>query len=109
MTVPTIGNFQARELVYKRGFASINRQRIPITDNKVISDQLGKVGITCTEDLIHEIYTAGPKFRECNKFLWPFKLSAAKGGMPKKRLHYIEGGQYGNREEYINTLIRRMN
>jgi large subunit ribosomal protein L7e len=98
-----------RELVYKRGFASINRQRIPITDNKVISDQLGKVGITCTEDLIHEIYMAGPKFRECNKFLWPFKLSAAKGGMPKKRLHYIEGGQYGNREEYINTLIRRMN
>ena len=39
MAVPTIGNDQVRELVYKRGFASINRQRIPITDNKVISDQ----------------------------------------------------------------------
>ncbi len=38
-----------------------------------------------------------------------FKLSAAKGGMPKKRLHFIEGGQYGDREDLINPLIRRMN
>jgi large subunit ribosomal protein L7e len=30
-----------RELVYKRGFASISKQRIPITDNKIISDALG--------------------------------------------------------------------
>ena len=38
-----------------------------------------------------------------------FKLSCAKGGMAKKRLHFIEGGQYGDREQYINALIRRMN
>jgi large subunit ribosomal protein L7e len=69
----------------------------------------GKDGITCMEDLIHEIYTVGPKFRQANRFLWPFKLSAAKGGMPKKRLHFIEGGQYGDRENYINGLVRRMN
>lgn len=60
-----------RELIYKRGFASINKQRIPITDNKIISDNLGKDGLTCTEDLVHEIYTAGPKFRQANRFLWP--------------------------------------
>jgi hypothetical protein len=29
--------------------------------------------------------------------------------MAKKRLHFIEGGQYGDREQYINALIRRMN
>jgi len=38
-----------------------------------------------------------------------FGLSAASGGMPKKRLHFIEGGQYGDRENYINGLVRRMN
>ena len=38
-----------------------------------------------------------------------FKMSAAKGGMPKKRLHFIEGGQYGDREQFINNLVRRMN
>jgi len=98
-----------RELVYKRGFGSINKQRIPLTDNKIIADTLGKEGLTCMEDLIHEIYTVGPKFRQANRFLWPFKMSAAKGGMPKKRLHFIEGGQYGDREQFINNLVRRMN
>merc|ERR1712127_80275 len=98
-----------RELVYKRGFACLNKQRLPLTDNKIISDNLGKHGLTCMEDLVHELYTVGPKFREVNRFLWPFKLSAAKGGMPKKRLHFIEGGQYGDREDLINPLIRRMN
>lgn len=60
-----------RELIYKRGFASVNKQRLPITDNSVISDNLSKSGITCMEDLVHEIYTVGPKFREANRFLWP--------------------------------------
>ena len=62
-----------------------------------------------SQDLIHEIFTVGPAFKEANNFLWPFKLSCAKGGLPKKRLHYIEGGQSGNREVYINNLVRAMN
>ncbi len=33
----------------------------------------------------------------------------AQGGLDKKRLHYIEGGQNGNRENYINNLVRAMN
>ena len=70
---------------------------------------LGKEGIICVEDLVHEIYTVGPNFKKANNFLWPFKLSCASGGMDRKRNHYIEGGQYGNREEFINALIRRMN
>ncbi len=60
-----------RELVYKRGFACLNKQRLPLTDNKIISDNLGKHGLTCMEDLVHELYTVGPKFREVNRFLWP--------------------------------------
>ncbi len=60
-----------RELVYKRGFAVVNKQRIPITDNKIIADNLGSKGIVCVEDLIHEIFTAGPAFKEANRFLWP--------------------------------------
>jgi len=36
-----------RELVYKRGYAKVNGQRIPITDNAIIEQQLGKYGIVC--------------------------------------------------------------
>jgi hypothetical protein len=36
---------------------------------------LGAKNILCVEDLIHEIYTVGPAFKEASNFLWPFKLS----------------------------------
>merc|ERR1719331_679632 len=64
------------KLIYKRGHGKINRSRIPLTDNSIIASELGKHGINCVEDLIHEIVTCGPKFKEANNFLWPFKLSS---------------------------------
>ncbi|XP_056176303.1 60S ribosomal protein L7-2-like isoform X2 [Syzygium oleosum] len=98
-----------RELIYKRGYGKLNKQRIALTDNTIVEQALGTHGIICTEDLIHEIMTVGPHFREANNFLWPFKLKAPLGGLKKKRNHYVEGGDAGNRENYINELIRRMN
>ncbi|XP_010542455.1 PREDICTED: 60S ribosomal protein L7-2-like [Tarenaya hassleriana] len=98
-----------KELIYKRGYGKLNHQRIALTDNSIIEQALGKHGIICTEDLIHEIMTVGPHFKEANNFLWPFQLKAPLGGLKKKRNHYVEGGDAGNRENYINELIRRMN
>eukprot|EP00005_Dracoamoeba_jomungandri_P004008 CAMPEP_0174250478 /NCGR_PEP_ID=MMETSP0439-20130205/639_1 /TAXON_ID=0 /ORGANISM="Stereomyxa ramosa, Strain Chinc5" /LENGTH=241 /DNA_ID=CAMNT_0015330563 /DNA_START=39 /DNA_END=764 /DNA_ORIENTATION=+ len=98
-----------RELIYKRGFAKINRQRVPITSNYIIEQKLGHVGIICMEDLIHEIYTVGPNFKIANKFLWPIKLSNPRGGFKKKLNHFCEGGDAGNREDLINAMVRRMN
>merc|ERR1711935_423494 len=101
-----------RELIYKRGFGKVKTtgqaQRLPLTTNTDIADHLANFGITCFEDLINEIYTVGPHFKQANNFLWPFKLNSAKGGLPKKRLGYNEGGQAGNREADISQLIARM-
>merc|ERR1711881_396066 len=97
-----------RELIYKRGFDKINKQRLPLNDNAVVEKGLGKQGILCMEDLVHEIYTVGPHFKEANNFLWPFKLRPAKGGQPKKRKGFCEGGQAGNREDKTNNLIANM-
>ncbi|XP_059838847.1 60S ribosomal protein L7 [Hypanus sabinus] len=98
-----------RELIYKRGFGKIRHQRIALTDNSLIEKQLGRCGIICIEDLIHEIYTVGKNFKMANNFLWPFKLSSPRGGMNKKTTHYVEGGDAGNREDQINRMIRCMN
>merc|ERR1719183_190502 len=101
-----------RALIYKRGFGKAKTagqaQRLPLTDNCVIEEHLGKFGISCFEDLVHEIYTVGPHFKEANNFLWPFKLNSAKGGLPKKRLGFNEAGQAGNREKFMSGLIFRM-
>ncbi|KAK2969949.1 hypothetical protein RJ640_008289 [Escallonia rubra] len=107
-----------KELIYKRGYGKLNKQRTALTDNSIIEQNcantiimqaLGKHGIICIEDLVHEIMTVGPHFKEANNFMWPFKLKAPLGGLKKKRNHYVEGGDAGNREDYINELIRRMN
>jgi len=98
-----------RELIYKRGHAKVGRDRIALTDNSIIHDNLGRLGIHCMEDIIHEIYTCGSNFKKVNKFLWPFKLSSPLGGFVKKRIHFAEGGDAGDREHYINKLVRKMN
>jgi len=98
-----------RELIYKRGHGKVNGQRVPFTDNAVVDENLGNLGIQSVEDLIHEIYTVGPNFKRANNFLWPFKLSTPTGGYRKVVNHFVEGGDFGNREDKINNLIRRMN
>jgi large subunit ribosomal protein L7e len=115
-----------RELIYKRGYGKMyvdgclclvclltehsNKQRIPLTDNAIIEEAVGKYGIVCIEDIIHEIFTVGPNFKQVNNFLWPFKLSNPTGGFRTRKFrHFVEGGDLGNREDHINALIKQMN
>jgi large subunit ribosomal protein L7e len=95
-------------LVYKRGFGKINGQRIPLVSNEIVEKVLGKFDIICVEDLINELATCGPHFKEANNFLWAFKLRSPKGGFVEKRNGFTNGGDYGNREELINELVTRM-
>jgi ribosomal protein L30/L7E len=48
-----------RELIYKRGYGKVNKQRVPLSSNQIIEETLGKFGIISIEDLVHEIATAG--------------------------------------------------
>jgi len=96
------------DLIYKRGFGRVNHQRRGITDNALIEKTLGEHGMVCIEDLVHEIYTVGPKFKQVNKFFWPFKLNSPRGGFQNVKTHFNEGGDAGNREKEINELVRRM-
>jgi large subunit ribosomal protein L7e len=97
------------KLIYKRGYGKVNGSRIPLTDNAVVESVLGeKFGIASVEDLIHEITTLGPHFKEANNFLWPFKLNSPKKGFAEKRHPYQKEGVWGNREDQINELVKRM-
>lgn len=58
------------KMLYKRGYGKVNGQRVPLENNEIIEKNLGKYGIISMEDLIHEIATAGPHFKEANNFLW---------------------------------------
>jgi len=97
-----------RTLVYKRGYGKVNGQRKPLISNKVIEKALGKYNILCMEDIIHELFTCGANFTRVSNFLWPFKLNTPTGGWRKKLNHYVEGGDFGCRENKINNLIAKM-
>jgi len=100
-----------RDLVYKRGFGKVGGSRVPLTDNSIIEKALSektKGAVICIEDIVNQLYTCGPYFKEVSKFLWPFKMNNPVGGFSRIRNHFVEGGDCGNREEYVNDLIRRM-
>lgn len=114
-------------MIYKRGYGKVDKQRIPLSNNAVIEESLGKYNILCVEDLVHEIATAGPNFKQvrthfavnslfsnalyqASNFLWPFKLSNPTGGWRTRKFkHYVQGGDFGDRETNINKLVRQMN
>jgi hypothetical protein len=52
----------------------------------------GKYGIICMEDLIHEVITVGPNFKQASNFLWQFKLNTPNGGWRRKYNHFNDGG-----------------
>ncbi|EAN30585.1 60S ribosomal protein L7-2 [Theileria parva strain Muguga] len=103
-----------RKLLYKRGYAKVGkpgaRQRVRLNSDDLISKHLGKYGVHSMEDLVHEVYTCGPHFKQVTNFLWPFKLNPPRKGFVAKRHGFSEarGGDAGNREELINKLLARM-
>ncbi|KAI9074471.1 hypothetical protein K1719_043590 [Acacia pycnantha] len=98
-----------KELIYKKGFAKVDNQKVPLTDNDMIEQALGKYGIVCIEDMVHEFVNVGPHFEEVARFLWPFELNKPADGLRGSKALYKDGGDTGNREDLINELINKMN
>uniref|UniRef100_A0A8C9APJ2 60S ribosomal protein L7-like 1 n=1 Tax=Prolemur simus TaxID=1328070 RepID=A0A8C9APJ2_PROSS len=88
-----------RELILKHGQAKVKNKTIPLTGNTVIKEHLGKFGVICLEDLIHEIAFPGN----------PFQLSVARHATKNKVGFLREMGSPGYRGERINQLIRQLN
>uniref|UniRef100_A0A8C0CTU5 Large ribosomal subunit protein uL30 N-terminal eukaryotes domain-containing protein n=1 Tax=Balaenoptera musculus TaxID=9771 RepID=A0A8C0CTU5_BALMU len=98
-----------RELILKRGQAKVKNKIIPLTDNTVIEEHLGKFGVICLEDLIDEIAFPGKNFQVISGFLRPFQFSVAHHAT-KNRVGFLkEVGSPGYRGERINQLIRQLN
>ncbi|XP_077366282.1 60S ribosomal protein L7-like 1 [Festucalex cinctus] len=98
-----------RELILKRGQTKVGTKAVPLTDNTFIEERMGKHGIICLEDLIHEVYSVGKAFKEANNFLMPFKLSVARHAARDKAGLLKDLGKPGFRGTDINTIIRQQN
>merc|ERR1711935_208911 len=94
-------------LVYQSGYGKVNGQRVKLYSNFVVEGTLSKKNMLCVEDVVNEVVTCGPAFKEVNNFLWPFKLNPPKGGYASKTKTYLNMGDQGNREAFINEFVRR--
>ena len=65
-----------RELIYKRGYGKVNHQRLPLSSNQVSEENLGKYDILSVEDLVHEIFTVGPNFKQVCNIIFRFVVVA---------------------------------
>jgi len=103
---PTIQT--VRDLIFKHGFLRINRKKEAINSNQLIEENLGKFGIICIEDIIHELFTVSENFKNVKSVLLPFALKPPRDGWSNKTgVSYKRGGEFGNRGEKINALIER--
>ena len=103
-----------RYLFKKKAFGKIGKrgswQKIDLNNDTVIEQALSQYGVTSLEDLIYEITECGPYFKEINNFIWPFNLRSPRKGFSKlgKNRSFLERGSYGNWENSINHLIKKM-
>ncbi|CAL5000836.1 unnamed protein product [Urochloa decumbens] len=98
-----------KELIYKKGRGFLDKEPFPLTSNDLIEKALGDHGIICLEDLVHEIATVGPHFKDASKFLMPIKLKCPERRLQMKKRPYKDGGDSGNRGDKINELIEKLN
>jgi hypothetical protein len=88
---------------------------IPITNNGVIGGVLGECDNLSVEDLVHEIINTSQLQTGsylisnplCLTFICQASNLPAGGWRQRKFKHYIQHGDFSNRENNINMLIRR--
>lgn len=99
------------DLIHRRGYGKVEGKRTALSDNTIVEKVLGgqtEGAIICVEDLVHEIYNVGDEFKKANSFLWTFHLAAPRSKFQKDKLNFKDGGDYGDRGEEMDDLIRQM-
>ncbi|KAL6559775.1 hypothetical protein OROGR_004892 [Orobanche gracilis] len=98
-----------RDLIYKKGVVRVGKERVPLTDNNIVEQELRQYNIICIQDIVNEVATVGKHFKSVTKFLCPFMLNNPEKALSRKKKRFSDGGDSGNREGLINELLDKMN
>merc|ERR1711930_19603 len=81
-------------LVYKRGYGKVAGQRIRLSNNFIVEENLKNQGCVCMEDVVSSVMECGEHFKKVNNFLWPFKLNTPRTGYTYKAKSYLNRGAF---------------
>ena len=96
------------ELLRKRGSVTAGNQEQNELDNAQIEASLGKCGIFCLEDIIHELSYETKNAKEVLNYIGYFTLSNTEEGFDKVNKTFEKGGNTGFRGDKINALLKKM-
>ena len=113
------------KILRKRGFLKKDNKKVAISDNVLIEELMGPLGIICIEDIIDCFYNCaedGSSFADAVKFLWPIQLAelkdtlssgsvvneATKKTLKKSTTKVKKGGYIGNMGDKINEFIENL-
>ena len=73
-------------LLTRRAHTKVKGIKVPLSDNIIIEERLGKKNILCLRDMTEVIYKVGNYFEDALKILETFNLAAPNGTFEKKVL-----------------------
>jgi large subunit ribosomal protein L7e len=80
-------------------------ERKPLSNNNLVEEHLGDVGMLCVEDLAHAIHTGSENMSSITARLWPFEFAdARKAGKLAPDIEH----PYGNIKYKINKRINEL-
>ena len=85
-----INKYTIEELLRKRGSVTFGNNEPNELDNVQIEDALGKFGIVCIEDIIHELTNETKNAKAVLNYLGYFKLEANDDGFEKAVLYRLD-------------------
>ena len=71
-STPTVQN--VRDIIFNRSVVNVDGSRVGLTDNRIVEKVLGEYDIICIEDVVNEIATLGPHFKEVFFFSFFFSF-----------------------------------
>jgi len=74
-SLKVISNIMTKKASFKDGKT---KTRIMLSDNTLIEEHLGDLGLLCVEDLVHSIHRATPRFDDVLGRLWPIHVGDAR-------------------------------
>jgi large subunit ribosomal protein L7e len=99
-----------KDIIYKHGKFRIDGHIVPLSDNRLIEEQLGKHNIMCVEDVVNQIHSLGPHFDLILNLLVPISFNNSKspfkavGSHFNPQKHKTQPG-----ETRIDALVRSIN
>ncbi|KAI8084648.1 ribosomal protein L30, ferredoxin-like fold domain-containing protein [Halteromyces radiatus] len=94
-----------RNLINKRAHTLVKNKRVPVSDNNMVEEALGDIGVICVEDIIHEIMNGDKDtFEKVATYLEPFELNMdSRNNFKRTASKLAEKAQGDNKRVHKNV------